>query len=39
MNPWDTAAGWLMVKKAGGLITDIFGGDYHLKSLHILAVI
>ena len=37
LNPWDTAAGWLMVKEAGGLVTDIFGKDYHLNSPHILA--
>ncbi len=37
LKPWDTAAGWLMVKEAGGLITDIFGEDYSLKSPHILA--
>jgi Archaeal fructose-1,6-bisphosphatase and related enzymes of inositol monophosphatase family len=37
LKPWDTAAGWLMVKEAGGLVTDIFGKDYCLKSPHILA--
>ena len=36
LNPWDTAAGWLLVEEAGGLVTDIFGKDYHLKSPHIL---
>jgi myo-inositol-1(or 4)-monophosphatase len=25
---WDIAAGWLLVKEAGGLITDISGGDH-----------
>ena len=26
LNPWDTAAGWLLVQEAGGKITD-FGGN------------
>lgn len=37
LKPWDTATGWLMVKEAGGTVTDIFGEDYCLKSSHILA--
>ncbi|MBE9545893.1 MAG: inositol monophosphatase [Proteobacteria bacterium] len=37
LNPWDTAAGWLLVEEAGGLVTEIFGKDYCLKSPHILA--
>ena len=37
LKPWDTAAGWLLVKEAGGLVTEIFGKDYFLKSPHILA--
>lgn len=36
LKPWDTAAGWLLVKEAGGLVTDISGKDYYLKSPHIL---
>ncbi len=37
LRPWDTAAGWLMVKEAGGMVTDIFGKGYRLTSAHILA--
>lgn len=37
LKPWDTAAGALLVKEAGGMVTDIFGNDYCLKSPHILA--
>lgn len=37
LMPWDTAAGWLMVKEAGGEVTDLFGKGYHLTSAHILA--
>lgn len=37
LKPWDTAAGWLMVKEAGGMVTDIFGKGYRLTSAHILA--
>jgi myo-inositol-1(or 4)-monophosphatase len=32
LNPWDTAAGWLMVEEAGGVVTDRRGKDYHLES-------
>jgi myo-inositol-1(or 4)-monophosphatase len=27
LNPWDIAAGALLVKEAGGLITDLAGGE------------
>lgn len=37
LMPWDTAAGWLLVTEAGGTVTDIEGGPYHLRSPHILA--
>jgi myo-inositol-1(or 4)-monophosphatase len=37
LHPWDTAAGWLLVKEAGGMVTELFGGAYHLDSPHILA--
>lgn len=37
LMPWDTAAGWLLVVEAGGLVTDIHGGPYALCSPHILA--
>jgi myo-inositol-1(or 4)-monophosphatase len=35
--PWDTAAGWLLVTEAGGVVTDIFGAPYGVRSPHILA--
>ena len=37
LKPWDTAAGTLMVKEAGGEISDIEGKSYDLASPHILA--
>jgi len=37
LNPWDIAAGWLLVEEAGGLVTDIGGRDYYLESSSILA--
>jgi myo-inositol-1(or 4)-monophosphatase len=27
LNPWDTSAGWLMIKEAGGFVTDKAGKD------------
>ena len=35
--PWDTAAGWLLVTEAGGVVTDLFGAPYGIHSPHILA--
>jgi myo-inositol-1(or 4)-monophosphatase len=37
LNPWDTAAGWLMVEEAGGAVTDMKGKGYHLESPVIVA--
>ncbi len=37
LNPWDTAAGWLLVKEAGGIVTDMSGSDYYLESSFIVA--
>ena len=37
LRPWDTAAGYLMVTEAGGVVTDLFGGPFDLYSPHILA--
>lgn len=34
---WDLAAGTLMIKEAGGLVTDMEGGDDYLKSGNIIA--
>ena len=37
LNPWDTAAGILLVEEAGGRVTDFSGGHYRLDSREILA--
>lgn len=37
LSPWDMAAGALLVKEAGGLVTDFFGGDNYLGTGHIVA--
>lgn len=37
LMPWDTAAGWLLITEAGGMVTDLWGGPYDLSSPHILA--
>jgi len=35
--PWDVAAGILMVREAGGVVTDLDGGDRMLETGNILA--
>jgi myo-inositol-1(or 4)-monophosphatase len=37
LNPWDTAAGILLVEEAGGRVTDFSGNAYQLNSREILA--
>jgi myo-inositol-1(or 4)-monophosphatase len=37
LNPWDTAAGILLIEEAGGKVTDFAGGRFQLKSEEILA--
>lgn len=37
LNPWDMAAGVLLVREAGGTVTDMHGGPFHLRSKHVLA--
>jgi myo-inositol-1(or 4)-monophosphatase len=37
LNPWDTAAGVLIVEEAGGRITDFSGGPFQLNSRETLA--
>ena len=37
LNPWDTAAGILLVEEAGGRVTDFAGGQFRLDSREILA--
>ncbi|MGA2219040.1 MAG: inositol monophosphatase family protein [Terracidiphilus sp.] len=37
LNPWDTAAGVLLVQEAGGRVTDFAGGAFQLNSEETLA--
>ena len=37
LNPWDTAAGILLVLEAGGTVTDFGGNHFNLDSREILA--
>jgi myo-inositol-1(or 4)-monophosphatase len=37
LNPWDTAAGILLVEEAGGRITDFAGRPFQLNSREVLA--
>ncbi len=37
LHPWDVAAGWIIVKEAGGFVTDVAGRAYSLKSQDIVA--
>jgi myo-inositol-1(or 4)-monophosphatase len=37
LSSWDMAAGLLIVKEAGGLVTDLHGGERPLQLGHILA--
>jgi myo-inositol-1(or 4)-monophosphatase len=37
LKPWDTAAGWLIVKEAGGKVSDFSGHPYHFHKKQILA--
>lgn len=37
LNPWDTAAGILLVEEAGGRVTDFAGNPFQLNSREILA--
>lgn len=37
LNPWDVAAGWLLVEEAGGQVTDLDGHPYRLGHRYIVA--
>ena len=37
LNPWDTAAGVLIVEEAGGRVTDFAGGPFQISSRETLA--
>jgi myo-inositol-1(or 4)-monophosphatase len=37
LNPWDMAAGILLIEEAGGRCSDMNGGPVSLRGAHILA--
>ena len=37
LSPWDTAAGVLIVREAGGVVTDFAGGPFDLYGQETLA--
>ena len=37
LSPWDIAAGSLLIKEAGGIVTDFGGGTQYLKTGNIVA--
>ncbi|MBN2972117.1 inositol monophosphatase [Roseomonas aeriglobus] len=37
LKPWDVAAGWLLVKEAGGFVTDFRGTDRAVEKGEVLA--
>jgi myo-inositol-1(or 4)-monophosphatase len=37
LSPWDMAAGVLIVREAGGTVTDMRGDEFNLRGQHILA--
>jgi myo-inositol-1(or 4)-monophosphatase len=37
LSEWDIAAGTLLIREAGGTVTDIRGGDSHLQSGNLIA--
>ncbi|MBM3928357.1 MAG: inositol monophosphatase [Sphingomonadales bacterium] len=37
LKPWDVAAGWLLVKEAGGFVTDFRGADRAVEKGEVLA--
>lgn len=37
LNPWDVAAGVLLIQEAGGCVTDLHGQPLNLRGPHILA--
>ena len=37
LKPWDFAAGALLVTEAGGLVTDLAGGERHFETCNVVA--
>ncbi len=36
LRPWDIAAGVLLIQEAGGIVTDIYGGEDYMQTGHLL---
>ncbi len=36
LKPWDTAAAWLMITEAGGVVSELDGDSFSLLSPHVL---
>ncbi|MGH9666163.1 MAG: inositol monophosphatase family protein, partial [Bryobacteraceae bacterium] len=36
LNPWDMAAGILLIEEAGGRVSDMNGGPFRLRGAHLL---
>ncbi len=37
LNPWDMAAGVLLIREAGGTVTDMHGARFNIRGPHVLA--
>ncbi len=37
LNPWDVAAGTLLIQEAGGQVSDLWGGNTYLRTGHVVA--
>jgi myo-inositol-1(or 4)-monophosphatase len=37
IHPWDVAAGVVLVREAGGIVTSLNGGDYDMYQRQLLA--
>lgn len=37
LNPWDMAAGVLLIREAGGIVCDFGGGENHMRSGNVVA--
>ena len=37
LAPWDVAAGWVLVREAGGTVTDYQGGEFRMDNRRIVA--
>ncbi len=37
LQPWDLAAGTLIIREAGGIVSALDGGENHMKTGHVLA--